>query len=84
MSPPATIIAELIQEIQLMDTWMGMPFCFDAMGILVGSPIAGSINNVADDQFSPSLVLSDGSTIAGLLIFFAVKVLKYLKQKIGG
>jgi MFS family permease len=81
VSLPATVIAGLVPEMQVMGTWMGMSFCCAAMGILIGSPIAGSVINLAEGHFSPALILSGSFTGAGGAIFTTVRALKYLESR---
>lgn len=71
VSLPSAVVAKLAPNIGIVGTWMGMSFCFAAAGILVGSPIAGTIINVEQNYFAGGFTFS-GSLIAGAGLCFAV------------
>jgi MFS family permease len=78
VSLPPAVLVRLIPEMRLVGTWMGMALCFAAAGILIGSPIAGSIIDILGGQFSHMLILSGSFTMAGGIVFIVVRVV-YLK-----
>ena len=83
VSLPSAVVAA-IAPMRLVGTWMGMSFCFAAIGILIGSPIAGTIINVPRNQFAGGFVFS-GSVVMAAGVSFAVAksiiLLEKRKQK---
>lgn len=79
VSLPPQVLVTLVPEMQLVGTWMGMSLCFTALGILIGSPIAGTIINVVTGEFSHMLILSGSFTMAGAIVFIVLKMV-YLKK----
>jgi MFS family permease len=72
VSLPNSVVAVLVPEIELVGTWMGMSFCFAGTGILIGSPIAGTIINVAEDRFTGGFAFSASVVmVAGVLFLVA-------------
>lgn len=68
VSLPSAVVAALTPSMQLVGTWMGMSFFFAALGILIGTPIAGRIINVGDNQFEGGFAFSASLVIAGGLM----------------
>lgn len=81
VSMPPTIIASLVPEMGLIGTWMGMSFCFSGIGILIGGPIAGTIINIVDDDFTGGLIFAGSVTVTGGLAFLAAKILKVIQSR---
>ena len=85
VSLPPAIVADLAPRVQLVGTWMGMSFCFAAVGILIGSPVAGTIINAPENKFSGGFIFS-GSVVmsAGVLLSLAkwIRVVEKRKQNI--
>ncbi|OBT58911.1 hypothetical protein VE04_00581 [Pseudogymnoascus sp. 24MN13] len=78
VSLPPQVLVRLVPDMRLVGTWMGMSLCFAALGILIGSPIAGTIINVVEGHFSHMLILSGSFTMAGGIVFIVVRTV-YLK-----
>jgi MFS family permease len=79
VSLPVTVVAGLTPEMQLVGTWMGMSFGVCSVGVLIGSPIAGSIINVGAHRFSGGYLFSASMTMAGGITFVIVKLVQYLR-----
>ncbi|KAH8129453.1 major facilitator superfamily domain-containing protein [Trichoderma asperelloides] len=58
VSLPSAIVASLTPDMKLVGTWMGQSFFLAALGILIGSPIAGTIINVPENKFSDGFIFS--------------------------
>ncbi|KFY17902.1 hypothetical protein V492_00299 [Pseudogymnoascus sp. VKM F-4246] len=78
VSLPPQVIVKLVPDMRLVGTWMGMGLCFAALGILIGSPIAGTIVDIATGHFSHMLILSGSFSMAGGIVFVIVRFV-YLK-----
>lgn len=78
VSLPPQVLVKLVPDMRLIGTWMGMALCFAALGILIGSPIAGTIIDVVEGHFSHMLILSGSFSMAGAIVFVIVRVV-YLK-----
>lgn len=78
VSLPPQVLVKLVPDMRLVGTWMGMALCFAALGILIGSPIAGTIIDVVEGHFSHMLILSGSFSMAGGIVFVIVRVV-YLK-----
>jgi MFS family permease len=68
VSLPSAVIAALVPEMQLVGTWMGISFCFFAAGILIGSPIAGTIIDVDANKFTGGLIFTGSLNTAAAAI----------------
>jgi MFS family permease len=62
---PVTIVASLVPDMKLLGTWMGMSFCFAGMGILIGTPFAGTLINAAENRFFDGFIFSGSVMTAG-------------------
>ncbi|TVY47008.1 Aspyridones efflux protein [Lachnellula occidentalis] len=69
VSLPPTVIAGFAPGLHVVGTWIGMSFCFSAMGLLIGNPIAGTIINVAENKFSGGIIFSASFLAAGAVAF---------------
>jgi hypothetical protein len=58
----SAVVASLAPNMNLVGTWMGMSFCFAAVGILIGNRIAGIIINVPLNEFNGGFIFV-GSTV---------------------
>lgn len=76
VSLPPTVIAGFAPGLHLVGTWIGMSFCFAAMGFLIGNPIAGTIINIAEKKFSGGIIFSASCTAAGAASFVLAGALK--------
>lgn len=81
VSLPSAVAATLTPDMQLVGTWMGMSFCFAAMGILIGNPIAGDIIQVPDDKFAGGFIFSGSLVMAAGLSFIAAKAIKISEKR---
>jgi MFS family permease len=79
VSLPPQVLVRLVPNMQLVGTWMGMSLCVAALGILIGSPIAGTIIDVVEGHFSHMLILSGSFTMSGGIVFTIVRLV-YLKN----
>lgn len=79
VSLPPQVLVRLVPNMQLVGTWMGMSLCVAALGILIGSPIAGTIIDVVEGHFSHMLILSGSFTMSGGILFTIVRLV-YLKN----
>jgi MFS family permease len=73
VSLPSAVISIFVPSISMVGTWMGMSFCFAATGILIGNPIAGTIIDVAADNFAGGFIFSGSVIMAAGLLFVAAK-----------
>jgi len=80
VSLPSSVVAVLVPKISLVGTWMGMSFCFAGTGILIGSPIAGTIINVAEDRFAGGFIFSGSLVLAAGALYAAAKFLHVAKK----
>lgn len=76
VSLPSAIVASLVPDMSLVGTWMGMSFCFAAVGILIGNPIAGTIIDVGKNQFSHGFIFTGSLVIASAALYLATKLTK--------
>jgi MFS family permease len=84
VSLPSAVVASLAPSMNLVGTWMGMSFCFAAIGILIGNPIAGTIISVPLNEYSGGFIFA-GSTVMGAAVCYAaakcITVIKQLRQR---
>lgn len=80
VSLPSAVVAA-IAPMGLVGTWMGMAFCFAAIGILIGSPIAGTIINVPQNHFAGGFVFSGSVVMAAGVSFAMAKVIRLLEKQ---
>jgi len=76
VSLPPTVIAGLVPGMHLVGTWIGMSLLIAGMGLLIGNPIAGSIINVVEDQFSGGIIFSSAFITAGAVAFILAGILR--------
>ncbi|KAH8820701.1 putative MFS monocarboxylate transporter [Xylogone sp. PMI_703] len=76
VSLPNSVIAEIVPEMKLVGTWMGISFCFFAVGILIGSPIAGTIINVDTDDFTSGFIFTGSMNAAAAAILILASWIK--------
>jgi hypothetical protein len=57
----------------LVGTWMGMSFCFAAIGILIGNPIAGTIINLPRNEFTGEFIFAGSTVMVAAICFAAAK-----------
>lgn len=81
VSLPAAVIASLAPSVQLVGTWMGMSFFFAALGILIGTPIAGSIIDVKKNQFGSGFIFSGSLVMAAGALFVMTKGWKIAEKR---
>ncbi|KAL9470822.1 hypothetical protein ACSS6W_008763 [Trichoderma asperelloides] len=76
VSLPSAIVASLTPDMKLGGTWMGQSFFLAALGILIGSPIAGTIINVPENKFSDGFIFSATLIMAAGMSYCLAKALK--------
>lgn len=81
VSLPNAVLAVLVPNLGLMGTWMGMCFCFAATGILIGSPIAGTLIHVSEEQFARGFVFTGALLMGATAMFAGVKVFKVMQHQ---
>lgn len=81
VSLPPTVVAMLAPDLRLVGTWMGMSFCFAVMGVLIGSPIAGTIINVSQNQFDGGFIFSGSVIMAAGLLFSGTKGIGMIEKR---
>ncbi|KAH8886516.1 MFS general substrate transporter [Thozetella sp. PMI_491] len=81
VSLPSAVVASLVPDMHLVGTWMGMSFCFAAVGILIGSPIAGTIIHVGDNEFAGGFVFSGSLVMAAAVSFIAALWVKKANKR---
>lgn len=73
VSLPNSVIAGLVPEMRLVGTWMGISFCFFAAGVLIGSPVAGTIIDVEADDFAGGHIFTGSLNIAAAVILILAR-----------
>jgi len=81
VSLPRAVVASLAPNMQLVGTWMGISFCFAAMGVLIGNPIAGTIINVPQNQFTGGFIFAGSVVIAAGVLFSVTKGIKIIEKR---
>jgi MFS family permease len=81
VSMPPTVVATLVPNLQVMGTWMGMCFLFAAAGVLIGSPIAGTIINIEEADFKDAFILAGTVILAGGLLFIVARIMSVVEQR---
>lgn len=81
VSLPSAVVAVLTPDMHLVGTWMGMSFCFAATGILIGSPIAGTIINVPENRFATGFVFSGSLVMAAGVLFAVAKAVTVIEKQ---
>jgi MFS family permease len=81
VSLPSAIVASLVPNMQLLGTWMGMSFCFAAVGILIGNPVAGTIIHVSQNEFTSGWIFSGSLILTAGALFSITKYIKMVEQK---
>ncbi|KAL7969022.1 major facilitator superfamily domain-containing protein [Trichoderma sp. SZMC 28014] len=81
VSLPSAIVASLTPDMKLVGTWMGQSFFLAALGILIGSPIAGTIINVPANKFSDGFIFSATLVMGAGVSYIVAKVLKTKEQR---
>jgi MFS family permease len=76
VSLPNSVIAGLVPEMRLVGTWMGISFCFFAAGVLIGSPVAGTIIDVEADDFAGGYIFTGSLNIAAAVILILARWVK--------
>jgi MFS family permease len=84
VSLPPSVIASLVPNLAVMGTWMGMSFCFAALGILIGSPIAGTIIHVEKNEFSGGFIFAGSLALAAAASLCMALMYKSWKTKANG
>lgn len=76
VSLPSAIVASLTPDMKLVGTWMGQSFFLAALGVLIGSPIAGTSINVPENKFSDGFIFSATLVMAAGVSYCLAKALK--------
>ena len=76
VSLPGAILSSLAPDMSVVGTWMGMAFFCGAIGVLIGNPIAGTIINVPENQFSGGFIFGASLVMAAAVLLAAAKWMK--------
>ncbi|KAK0385226.1 hypothetical protein NLU13_7703 [Sarocladium strictum] len=76
VSLPGAVVASLAPSLDLVGTWMGMSFCFSALGVLIGNPIAGLIIDVGQDKFNGGFIFAGAFILAGAAMLTLARLSK--------
>lgn len=82
VSLPTTVVARLIPDFKLLGTWLGMNFSFAGLGILIGSPVAGTLVNIEENKFSRGYIFSASTFMAAGVLCVLTKF-SILREKKG-
>lgn len=77
--PPA--IVQLIPDMKVVGTWMGMCFFIASFGLLAGNPIAGALINIPKKQFTTAQGFAGGAILLGALLMCISLVLERKRTK---
>lgn len=77
--PPA--IVQLIPDMRVVGTWMGMCLFIASFGLLAGNPIAGALVNIPEKQFAAAQGFAGGVILLGALLMCITLVLKRKQAK---
>ena len=82
VSLPPTVVAKLVPDHQRLATWMGMNLSFVGFGLLIGSPIAGALINVQEEQFTNGFLFAASTLMASCIIIVVVALLVLKRNSI--
>jgi MFS family permease len=81
VSLPSSIVAEMVPDLQLLGTWMGMSFTFAGVGLLIGNPIAGVLINIEDNRFSHGFIFGATVVMAASVVFVLILLIRLTTSK---
>ncbi|KAH8687583.1 major facilitator superfamily domain-containing protein [Tricladium varicosporioides] len=76
VSLPTTVVANLVPELRLVGTWMGMCFLMGGLGLLIGNPIAGTLIKVGEANFFGGIIFSATTVMASSVVLVCVGLLR--------
>jgi len=77
--PP--VIVELTPDLTVVGTWLGMSLFVAAFGLLIGTPIAGSLVNIEKKQFVAAQGFTGGVILLGALLMLMALIIQARKTK---
>lgn len=83
LSLAPTSVGKLIPDLSLFGTWLGMAFLFVGTGLLIGTPIAGSLINLETNSFDNGYIFGASCVVGGAIMFTLVLVIQHKIIKIG-
>lgn len=72
LSLAPTSVAKQIPDLSLFGTWLGISFFFVRTGLLIGTPIAGTLIHLDTGDFNDGYIFSASCVMAASLIFTLV------------
>ncbi|KAI0049115.1 putative MFS monocarboxylate transporter [Auriscalpium vulgare] len=76
VSLPPSVIANLSPDLKVMGSRMGMSFCMNGLGILIGNPVAGAILNIQKGRFVHAQIFCATVAMAGAAFMVAARTAK--------
>ena len=77
--PP--VIVELTPDMTVVGTWLGMSLFVAAFGLLIGTPVAGSLIDIEKKQFVPAQAFTGGVILLGGLLMLMALIVQSRKAK---
>ena len=77
--PP--VLVELIPDMTVVGTWMGMSFFVSAFGLLIGNPVAGQLVNIQEKQFVHAQGFAGGTILLGALLMLMALITRARQVK---
>ena len=77
--PP--VLVELTPDMTVVGTWLGMSLFVAAFGLLIGTPIAGSLVNIEKKQFVAAQGFTGGVILMGALLMLMALIIQARKMK---
>ncbi|CRG86526.1 Monocarboxylate transporter 13 [Talaromyces islandicus] len=82
VSLPVSTIASFTNHLGQVGTWMGMAFCFNGLGFLIGNPIAGTLINTEKDDYVRAIVFAGATIVGGGIVWWVLWVyVTFIKPK---
>lgn len=75
------VIVQLITDMTVVGTWMGMCLFIASFGLLAGNPIAGALVNIPKKQFTAAQGFAGGAILLGALLMCITLVLERKRAK---
>lgn len=77
--PP--VIVQLIPDMTVVGTWMGMCLFIASFGLLAGSPIAGTLVNIPEKRFAAAQGFAGGAILLGALLMSITLIIQRKRTK---
>lgn len=77
--PP--VIVQLVPDMTVVGTWMGMCFSIGSFGLLAGNPVAGALINIPKKQFAAAQGFAGGAILLGAFLMCITLVLERKRTK---